>query len=580
MESVEPMSYPIQRPRGFVELLLLLTMVTFAEPLVAEETAASQLDDAVEAYYETLLELNPILATFNGDHRFDDRLLIDIAPAHRKKAFAHERRFLKTVQAIDPANLDTPDRLTRDIFLYQRKLILDGADFPDHLLPVDQLHSFPVLFAMFGAGGSIQPFKTVTDYENWLARVAIWPAWVDQAIVNMRLGMERGIVQPRAVVERILPQLESHLVADPTRSVFYRPVANMPSKINGKRRNQLQRRYRDAINKTILPGYQRLFEFMRDEYLPSSRDNFGMRRLPDGAAWYAQLVRAQTTTSLTPEEIHKIGMREVERVLQDLERERRRSWPNARPAWDGGLLDGYRSLTERVEKRIPQLFGHIPRAKFEVRPVEEFRRGSAAGGSYVAGTPDGARPGVFYVNATERATGIPSDALFLHEAVPGHHFQISLQRELDDLPRFRRFGQFTAYTEGWALYVEQLGEPLGLYQDRTQTLRALQSELFRARRLVVDTGLHAMGWTRRRAINFISSKREVDRYLAMPGQALTYKIGQLRITALRRHAEERLGADFDVKQFHDIILGAGALPLDILEKRVEIWIDDAEPKHK
>jgi len=544
-------------------------------PAVAADPKAERLTPLVEEYYEELLGLYPILATSNGDHRFDDRWEIGIAPAHIERALELEQRYLKRALALSSDKLSATDRLTRELFLDERRLGIESHAFPGHLLPIDQFHSTPIGFAMLGGGGSIQPFVTVQDHENWLKRVGSWGRWVDQAIANMQLGMKQGVVQPRILIERALPTLEAQIVDNPRESVFFEPARSLSQAIGEEDRQRLEVRYLEMIPEQVVAPYRRLRDFVRDEYLPKTRRSVGISDLPNGREWYAHLVRSQASTTLSPDEIHRIGLAEVERLQRELSRARSRptgeQFAETRGR-QGPLLDGYRALRQVVAPRLPELFACIPALEFEIRPVEGFRRGSTAGASYVPGTPDGSRPGVFYVNAGESTVGTPSEALFLHEAIPGHHFQMSIQRELGELPRFRRFGHHVAFTEGWALYVEGLGQQLGLYRDREQIIRALQSELFRARRLVVDTGLHAMGWSRRQAIDYIGSANEVDRYIAIPGQALAYKIGQMRIQALRDDARDRLGDRFDLREFHEVVLQGGAMPLDILGTRVERWI--------
>ncbi|MCP4200370.1 MAG: DUF885 domain-containing protein [bacterium] len=560
--------------RRFLKLVVGAVLLPVA--LRAGDDPSIRLNQLVEQYYEKSLELNPLVATYNGDHRFDDRLTIDIAPVHRARELDLERRFLAQVEAIDQAALDSADRLTLELFRYGRRQAIEALGFPDHLLPVDHLQSLPVVLAVLG-GGSVQPFLTARDYDNWLARLDGWRPWVEQAIDNMRTGLEAGVVQPRIVIERVLPLVATQVVEDPRESVFYGPIERMPAAITGPERERLEAAYLAAIRDQVVPGYARLRDFLIAEYLPHCRDSVGLSDLPGGLDWYASRVRAETTTELTPEEVHSIGRREVARITTEIRRIQGRPWaatPGTGDTGSGRLLDGYRALRQRVEPRLGELFSTVPEADFEIRPVEAFRRRSAPGASYVAGTPDGSRRGRFYVNADAETRGAASEALFLHEAIPGHHFQISLQRELERLPRFRRFGHVTAYSEGWALYAESLGEDLGLYRTRDQKLRALRSELFRARRLVVDTGLHALGWSRKRAIDYLGSEREVDRYIAWPGQALAYKVGELRISELRARAEKRLGRRFDLRGFHEVVLGEGAMPLDILERRVEAWIEE------
>jgi uncharacterized protein (DUF885 family) len=353
----------------------------------------------------------------------------------------------------------------------------------------------------------------------------------------------------------------------------------MPESFTVDQREQLERAYEKAIGTIIVPGYRRLLSYMRESYLPAARTSAGMSQLPGGADWYAFLVKVHTTTELSPQEIHQVGKREVTRILGEIRRmerhlgQRPASPPNSASSL---LIESYRQLRSVVEPRLPGLFMTLPRSDFEISPVEPFRRESAPGASYMPGLIDGSRPGRFYVNATVESRGMASEALFLHEATPGHHFQIALQRERTDLPRFRRFGTVTAFSEGWALYAESLGQQLGLYRDPPQRLRALRSELFRARRLVVDTGIHALGWSREQAIDYLGSAREVDRYIAWPAQALAYKMGELRISALRERAEKRLGRRFDIRAFHEVVLREGALPLDTLERRIDAWISEQE----
>ena len=548
----------------------------------AASSPHEQLHKLVEDYYDEFLRLNPILATFNGDHRFNDLFAIGISPDHRTRSLALERQGLGQALALERVLLNTRDRLTLDLFVYSREEAVAAFKHPGHLLPVNQFFSMPQVLPMMGTGGSFQPFETVADHENWLKRLAGWEPWVTQAIANMRKGMKAGIVQPRVIVQRLLPLLAVHVVEEPRESVFFEPIQNMPDEFPEATRTRLESLYLKAIGENVVPGYRRLHDFMQDEYLPAARSTVGLSALPGGAEWYASRVGSETTTRLTPGEIHRIGLAEVKRIEGEMSQSAQHddlpaAGPAPRYASEEEMLDGYRDLRRKVAANLPKLFRRIPAAGFEVRAVEPFRQATQAGASYMAAAPDGSRPGIFYVNTRNwRGAGRASEALFLHEALPGHHFQISLQQELGELPRFRRFARFTAYSEGWALYVERLGPELGLYKTREQYRRALGSELFRARRLVVDTGLHAMGWSREQALEYIGSRNEVDRYIVMPGQALAYKIGQMRILELRERAEKRLGKDFDVRDFHDQVLSSGALPLELLESNLETWIESRE----
>jgi uncharacterized protein (DUF885 family) len=557
----------------------LLAPLSLALALAITEVAAAgssddQLREVVDSYFEQLLELNPLFATSIGDRRFDGQLRVDIGPEHRRRALELEETALESALDIEPRSLTDEERLTREVFISGRRRAIEAARFPSHLLPIDHLQSLPVHFPAMGSGSSLQRFETVEDYDNWLARSAVWSRWVDQAIENLREGMERGIMHPWPVLERLIPILESQIVPHARDSVFFRPIIALPTDFAETDRTRLEKAFTGRIEGTIVPGYARLLAFVRDTYLPRARTTVGLDGLPGGEEWYRFLVRQHTTTDLAPREIHAIGTREVSRItsqIRRLQRQLGKSGPVGGRSTPVSLLDGYRDLQRLVEPRLRDLFVRLPTSRLEVEAVEPYRRPSAPFASYVPGSADGERPGRFYVNADETASGIPSDALFLHEALPGHHFQISIQRERTDLPRFRRFLHETSFVEGWALYAESLGEMLGLYRTPDQRLRALSSSLFRARRLVVDTGIHALGWSRGRAIEYLGDDREVDRYIAWPGQALAYKIGELEISRLRQRAEKRLGRRFDLRDFHQMVLDGGAMPLPFLERRVEAW---------
>jgi uncharacterized protein (DUF885 family) len=449
-----------------------------------------------------------------------------------------------------------------------------------------------------GAGGSLHPFATVKDYEDWLKRTNDFVIWVDQAMVNMRAGIAKDVVQPRIVMERVLPQLEPMLAANVEQSIFYRPVTSFPESFTPEERERLSGAYRQAIETQIVPAYRRLHTFIKEEYLPRTRTTVGITSLPDGAEWYAYLVKLQTTTALTPAEIHEIGLKEVARIRGEMEQviaqvqfkgdlaaffKFLRSDPRFYYTKPEELLDGYRALKSKATEAAPRLFAVAPKADFEIRAVEEFRARSAAAASYRVATPDGSRPGVFYVNTYDLKSRprYTMQAIFLHEAVPGHHFQFSIQQELEDLPSFRRFGGYTAYSEGWGLYGESLGRELGFYTDPYDHFGALGTEMFRAVRLVVDTGMHSRGWSREQAIEYMNSNApvgqsdtvsEIERYIANPGQALAYKVGELKLKELRARGAERLGERFDLREFHTQVLTDGALPLDVLETKIDRWI--------
>jgi uncharacterized protein (DUF885 family) len=561
---------------------------------------AEELSALVEEYFDRTLEMNPLFATSIGDDRFDDRLANTISPEFLQQSEAMDREFLERVLAIDPEQLGEQDRLTYDTFRWSREMDVAGYEFPGYLQPINQFYSMPNTFVQLGSGSSVHPFKTVKNYEDFLSRIDDFVVIVDQSIENMKIGMEQGVVQPTILMEKVLPQLESQITDDIESSNFYTPVKDMPEDFSDEDRARLTVAYRDAIANKIIPAYQRLDNFIGDDYLSATRESVGISELPDGEAWYAWLVRLRTTTELTPAEIHQIGLDEVARIhgemlgvmeevgfegdLQDffdfLNTDDRFYFDEPEQ-----LIQGYRDMEARVRSLTPALFDVTPNTGFEVRAVEPFRERSASGGSYRRGTPDGTRPGVFFAN-TYDIKARPKwamESLFLHEAIPGHYFQIEVQQELEGVPRFRRFGGYTAFSEGWGLYAESLGKELGMYTDPYQYFGALNAELWRAIRLVVDTGLHSKGWSRQDVLDFMYANSaskparavsEAERYMAIPGQALAYKIGQLKIRELRTRAEEMLGENFNVVDFHTLVLSQGAMPLTLLEQRVDRWIAD------
>ncbi len=559
---------------------------------------SSALNSLVEAFFDEQLELNPIAATFIGDHRFDNRLANSIGPEHRQASLALEHRYLKRLEEIDRSGLSSSGALTYETFQRDRLSAIEGEQYPSHLIPVNQLFSMPMLFAQLGSGASAQPFNTPEDYENFLGRIDDFVVWMRQAEENMRQGIDDGIVQPRVLMEKTLPILEAHVVEDVEQSVFFLPLQNLPESIPPGERKRLDGLYRAAIRDKVVPAYRALHEFVRDEYLSAARSDVGLWAMPGGRLWYDYLVRHYTTTDMSAEEIHRIGLDEVARLKGEMETLKREVgfegdlqsfFEHLRTSeqfyYEEGdeLLAHYRSLKEKVAAHVPGLFSRTPRADFVIRPVEEFRAASAAGASYVPPSADGTRPGIFYVN-THDVGSRPTyeiEAVYAHEAAPGHHFQIAIAQELEDLPRFRRFGRYTAYTEGWGLYAESLGPELGLYEDPYQRYGALSAEMWRAIRLVVDTGMHAKGWSREQALDYLMANvsiseteavAEIERYIAIPGQALAYKIGQLKIMALRDKAARELGDGFDVRAFHAQVLEDGALPLDVLETKITRWI--------
>ncbi|MCC6708481.1 MAG: DUF885 domain-containing protein [Gammaproteobacteria bacterium] len=565
---------------------------------MANTAAAATLAALYEEYFEARLRRYPSSATFNGDHRYDGRLENPASAAFTTSAVAEQRDFLARARAVDTDGLNASQRLSYAVFVSDRELALERLSFPDRLLPIDQMSSLASTFAQLGSGSSAQPFDTVADYEAFLGRADGFSQWVDDAILAMREGMARGVVNPRIIMERVVPQLRDIARPGVEQSLFWQPVRNMPAHFSDAERARLTAAYRDAITRVILPAYRRLAQFIERDYLPMTRSSVGLWALPNGDAWYRHQIRKHTSTDMSADDIHALGQREMVRiraemlaVMAELDfkgdlaafQRHLQADPRLNSRHGDDVIVAFTALKKRINAAMPRLFHALPRADFEIRPVEAFRAASAAGASYQPPSADGSRPGIFYVN-THPARGQPvygMATLALHEAMPGHHYQFAMQQELHDLPRFQRFNSFKAYVEGWALYAESLGHELGLYHDPLQHYGHLNDEMLRAMRLVVDTGLHARRWSREQAMSYMRANcsladeeiaAEVERYIAWPGQALSYKIGQLRISALRARAERELGTAFDLRDFHAEVLRDGPLPMPILEDKLSHWI--------
>ena len=568
-------------------------------PRPAAATDANQrLDQLAEAFFEANLALSPVSSTSLGETRYNHLYTAGFSPDVRARGRALVEEYAPRLQAIDRAALDEEHQITYDVFRWNLESARRSEQFPSHLVPLNQFFNFTASFVQMGAGTGLHPFRTVKDYEDFLSRMRGFQEVVDDAIANMREGMATGVVQPRVLMERVLPQLSAHMVEDPTTSLFWGAITNMPADIPAAERQRLTAEYTTAIREIIVPTFAKLHDFVRDEYLPRTRSTVGLGGMPNGRAWYEHQVRAVTTTDLTPEQIHDIGLAEVARIHREMETVMRQvGWtgdlqsfmqhvqtdPRYRYTTREEMLADYRAAQARIDASTDRLFDLKPRANYEIRPVEPFRERSFSGGSYTAASLDGSRPGVFHLN-TYDPTSRPRygmESLLIHEGSPGHHFQISIARELENVPRLRRFGGFTAYSEGWGLYAETLGKELGLYTDPYQYYGYLASELWRSIRLVLDTGIHARGWTLEQAMEYArrnsptsetTIQAEVERFAAIPGQALAYKMGELKITELRRRAEAALGPRFDIKAFHRQVLESGALPLGVLDAKIDRWI--------
>lgn len=580
-------------------LSLLSTSMFLSLPAWAAPTESERFHRWLDAQWELTLERQPMLATSLGDPRYNDRFIDTTTAAYRAQARRELQQEIRELAGFDKAKLAPKDRVSYSMLKLDLERSLAGERFPGWMQPISQIDGLPSFLAQMGTGKSIQPFKTTKDYDGWLKRLALAVPTFDGSIANMREGLKAGVVQPRAVMDKVVPQLQALAVTEPEKSLFWGPINAFPDAVPAADRERITAAMRKLLAEQVLPAYGRLLAFVRDEYTPKARASTAWSALPDGKAWYAHRVQQSTTVDLSPDEIHEIGLKEVARILGEMEAVRKQVGfqgdlkaffkhlqddPKYYYSKPEDLLAGYRALQKKINGLTPKLFDIAPKADYEVREVEAFRAESAAGASYQGPSADGSRPGVFYVNTFNlKAQPIfGMETLSLHEASPGHHFQVSIAQEDQNLPKFRRFGSFyVAYVEGWALYAESLGRELGLFTDPYQWYGRLSDEQLRAMRLVVDTGLHAKGWTRERAIQYMLDNSsmaesdvvsEVERYIVWPGQALGYKIGQLEITQLRREAEAALGGRFDVKAFHRVVLTAGQVPLPVLRELVQAWV--------
>jgi uncharacterized protein (DUF885 family) len=578
--------------RCFVLCLVL------AGAAAAHASDAARLADIAERYFEDKLQLDPLEASgLTGEARFEGRLAITIAPANIKKSLAVAQRVKRELGALNEQTLSAADQVTYAVLKREIEQEIEGSRFPGELLPIDQFGGLPVYLAQMGNGQNIQPLKNTKNFDDYLKRLNQLPSWIDQAIANMRAGLKRRVVQPRPLIVSGLPAIKALTESSLDKSTFTLALRNLPADIGAADRARITRAYREAAAQRLIPAARKLHQFLEREYLPRTRETAGINALPDGNEWYAFRVKNETTTALKPEEIHSLGLTEVARIRAEIDKIRAGyqfdgtvteflKWHDNEARFrpfktEQDVLDAYTALNKKVLEKLPALFGRMPKAPLEIRPEPELTRATASD-HYVQPAADGSRPGVFYVVIEDakkyRNTGMTT--LLLHEGQPGHHFHIALQQELL-LPRFRKHGWITAYGEGWALYAETLGREMGLYDDPNAYLGHLKDELLRAVRLVTDTGLHAKGWTRVETMQYMmetegvsedDARRATERYMAWPAQALAYKVGAMKIQSLRERAARELGARFSLKDFHDLVLSNGVLPLSVLESKVEQWI--------
>jgi uncharacterized protein (DUF885 family) len=567
-----------------------------ASAATASEQFAELLDDA----WQFDLQEDPLSATERGDHRYDDRLpKVSLADATRRNEATRE--FLERLEGIQRSELTPDEQVSYGIFRRRQRESLEAFDFRSHLMPITDRYGFHIEFPELPR--NLQ-FNSVEDYENYIARLQGFDEYAAGHIELMREGVRRGLTLPSVIMQRYREPIESQIVDDPEESLLFAPLKDFSDKIREADQERLRAAAKSAIAESVVPGYKRFLRFMRDEYVPNCRGTIAASALPNGRDFYRHSTRKFTTVDdLTPEEIHAIGKQEVARIRGEMDEiidrvgfegdfaaftEELRTDPKFYAKTPKELVEYTSGILKRIDGQLPTLFGKLPRMPYGVREVPEFIAPQATFAYYQPPTGDGTRAGFYYLN-TYNLPARPLymlEALSLHEAVPGHHLQIALQQEMADLPEFRKYAGFTAFVEGWALYSERLGRESGFYTDPYSDFGRLTMEVWRACRLVVDTGIHYLGWTREQAIDYMSAnsampmhdvRAEVDRYIGWPGQALGYKIGELKIRELRGEAEQALGDQFDIRAFHDTVLASGAVPLDVLETNVREWIESQRP---
>jgi len=574
-------------------------------PMVKNSGFESNLDTIAANYYEEYLKLYPLEATSQGDERYNDLLPNNLSQEFIKNEIAFYDSIQNQLKSVDYNGLDNDQKVVFDVLEYTLIDKQERYAYHPEYIPFTQFGGLPLDFPMLGSGSGIQPFKTEKDYDNWLKRIELFPVWMYSAIENFRAGMKSGIVLPKSLVIKMIPQMKAEEITtfDIEKNIFYGPIKNMPKDFKPVTSNKYAKLYQDAIKNKLIPAYLKMATFLENEYLPKARITDGYNALPNGANIYNYYVKSWTTTNKTPEEIHKTGLSEVERLRTDMEKVKNqvgfkgsleeflnyvKTDPEAMPyKTSKEVLAGFQSILDKITPKLKTMFNVTPKTPFEIRQTEKYREASASA-EYIQGSPDGKRPGIFYTlipDPTKFNVTSGMESLFLHEAIPGHHYQISLQQENLKLPKFLRFGWIGAYGEGWALYCESLGPEFGLYTDPYQKMGSLSDEMLRAVRLVIDTGIHTGQMSREEAIQYFLSNvayddagatAEVERYMAMPGQALSYKTGAMKIRELREKYKSELGKKFNIADFHDEVLSQGCLPLQVLERKMNLWAKDVK----
>ncbi len=591
-------------------LFLLLPIIVISACKLSNENQTgednTELTALFDRYYNERMQLYPLEATQNGDSMYNDQLYADFTDSYRTKLKDFYSKYLTYVTKYDRETLNANDQISYDIFKREMEMNVEALGYHDNYIPFQQFWGLPLTLGQIGAGESFQPFKTSKDHDNWLKRAAAFSPWADSAIVYFRKGIASGFVLPQSLVAKMIPQMDAMTTTDTAKNIFFGPL----KKLKGADSSKYGTEYNKVISQSLVPAYTRLRDFLKNEYLPKARTSTGISGVPGGDKYYNYLIRYWTTTDKTPEEIYQTGLAEVKRIRAAMDSVRtvlgkgtepgapRRYFEDLNSLFDfmkndkqfmpftqpKQITDSFYSILKKIEPNLKKMFGRTPKTPFEVRQTEAFRAESASA-EYNQGSADGKRPGIFYVpiiDATKFNTTSGFESLFLHEAIPGHHYQISLQQENEKLPKFRRFAWYGAFGEGWALYTESLGKELGLYTDPYQYMGALGDEIHRAIRLVVDVAMHTKNMTREQAIKYMMENEaiseegataEIERYMAIPGQALSYKIGALKIQELRAKYQQNLGDKFKISSFHDAFLKDGVMPLEVAERKMNGWAE-------
>ena len=578
----------------------LILMISCKKSDIALPKSEANIDSIASKYYEGYLKMYPLEATMQGDSRYNDLLSNNISSEFISKEIEFYTDTQKKLKSIEYDDLSDEQKTVYDVLDYTLKDKIERYAYHPELLPFSQFEGLPLDFPLLGSAEGNQPFKTTKDYDNWLKRIDAFVIWMNTAEKNFREGMKQNVVLPKKLVVKMIPQMHSEeiITEDFDKNIFYGPIKKMPKNFSAKDKEKYKILYQEAISSKIIPAYQKMGDFLEKEYLPKARNTDGINALPNGKNIYEYYAKSWTTTNKTPEEINKVGLQQVAMLRAEMEKVKtqlgfkgsleqfltslktdKKAMPFKTPE---EVIAAFNGILKKIEPKLPSMFSKFPKTPFEIRRTEKFREASASA-EYKQGTPDGKRPGIFYTpipDATKYNVTNGFESLFLHEAIPGHHYQVSLQQENTEIPKFMRFGWFGAYGEGWAHYCETLGPEFGLYTDPYQKMGYLSDQMLRAVRLVVDTGIHTGKMTREEAIKYylsnISDSEEgataaIERYMAIPGQALGYKIGSLKILELRAKYQKQLGNKFNLAKFHDEILNQGCLPLSVLERKMELW---------